>query len=109
MAWTRDQLRDFYQLPQADAVLDRALTLAEGHVDRANPDLIANGEESRRDDAVAQIVQIYVYPPDYSGNVDGGVLVQSQRDAIADVLLSIVSPVETIGDPRPPIFQPVWR
>lgn len=108
MAWTAEELRTYRQLPQSLPVIQRALTLAEEDCDRINPRLVTGSvaDQARRDRAVEQLVRIDLEPARYSGNYDGGVLVNSLNDARSKILLSLVGAATVIQDSRRRPFPP---
>ena len=82
--WTVEELAELRQYPQETEVLQRFLDIAIGDVERTNPRLYASTDANdvlRIDRAVEQLVQIDAEPGEYSGNFDGGVLVNSRNDA----------------------------
>ena len=82
--WTVAELRSLRQYPQSDDVLQTYLDIAIGDVERTNPRLYASTDADdvlRVNRAVEQLVQIDAEPAQYSGNFDGGVLVNSRNDA----------------------------
>lgn len=109
MPWTVQQLRSYRQYPQEDTVIQRALDLAEADVDRINSKLVTSDPE-RRDRAVEQLVQIDLEPPNYSGNEDGGIVVNSRNDARNRILSQLVGAGVTISDGRvTQIMPPYYR
>lgn len=91
--WTVDKLREIRQYPQSNEVLADFLRLAIEDVKRINPTLYERRDddaEARVDRAVEQLVQIDAFPPEYSGNLDGGVLVNSRNDARNRILSQLV-------------------
>lgn len=108
MPWTVAELRAYREYPQEDAVIQRALSLAEADADRINPKLATGSafDISRRDRAVEQLVRIDLEEASYSGNFDGGTLVNSINDARSRILLSLVGAMTPINDGREPIYPP---
>ena len=99
MAWTVETLKAYRKYPRPDAVIARALELAEADCDRINSSLI-HTDPARRDRAVDQLVEIDLKEPDYSGNVDGGILVNSRNDARNRILLQLVGAGQAVDDGR---------
>lgn len=106
MPWTVDQLRSLREYPQSDEVIARFLLLAEADARRINPDLETD-DVARFDRAVEQLVQVDLQPANYSGNLDGGTLVNSRNDARNRILSQLVGAATVINDGRVTrIFRP---
>lgn len=100
MAWTVEQLREYRQYPQSDAVIAHALRLAEADVDGVNPSLATGDAEAlaRRDRAIEQIVRIDLGPE--AEGKDGPTIVQDSKKARAEVLNTVAPLITTIRDTR---------
>lgn len=101
--WTVAKLRTVRDYPQANEVVLEFLNLAIADVERINPTLYASDAATdiqRVDRAIEQLVRIDTEPTDYSGNYDGGVLVNSVNDARNRILSQLVGAGRTLPDGR---------
>ena len=102
--WTTTTLRALRpQYAMLDSVLQRFLDLAIADVQRINPTLYAStddGDEDRIDRAVEQLVRLDAEPPSYSGNIDGGITVNSVNDARNRILSQLVGAGRTVQNTR---------
>lgn len=109
MPWNVARLRAYREYPQSDDVISQTLLLAEADCRRIAPNLEAGdaGDVARFDRAVEQLVQIDLQPASYSGNLDGGTLVNSRNDARNRILSQLVGAATVIDDGRrTSIFPP---
>lgn len=106
MPWSVAQLRALRRYPQSDEVIASQIVLAEADVDRINPTLEENDPE-RRDRAVDQLVQIELEPIRYSGNQDGGAVLNSRTVARNRIFQSLVGSFQPLQSRNPtPIYPP---
>lgn len=101
--WTVATLRQFREYPHTNAVLQRMLDLAIADARRINPTLYEStvaDDQERIDRTIEQLVRLDAEAASYSGNVDGGVIVNSVNDARNRILSQLVGAGRTIATTR---------